>query len=185
LCLCLCLSVSLSLPLRVCVCTRFLSYEKYKSGLKRGGMREDVCNLLAGSAAGMTAVVTTYPLDLVRARLAKQQVPKVCCMYPPPHMAPKRLPFTRLARALCCPTRALCCRTCALLSHMCAAVAHVRCCPTRALCCPLHSLVHNRGHKKRQQGATRRRRKGREREEKEGTREGGEGRDALSRSCAT
>ena len=37
------------------------------------GFSANPCNLLAGSAAGMTAVVTTYPLDLVRARLAKQQ----------------------------------------------------------------------------------------------------------------
>jgi hypothetical protein len=80
MCVCVC----------VCVCTRFLSYEKYKSGLKRGGMRENACNLLAGSAAGMTAVVTTYPLDLVRARLAKQQVPTASPLH-----APKRPPLTR------------------------------------------------------------------------------------------
>jgi hypothetical protein len=29
-------------------------------------------NLLAGSAAGVTAVVSTYPLDVVRARMALQ-----------------------------------------------------------------------------------------------------------------
>mmetsp|Transcript_1319 Transcript_1319/g.2198 ORF Transcript_1319/g.2198 Transcript_1319/m.2198 type:complete len:249 (+) Transcript_1319:562-1308(+) len=36
------------------------------------GMKGSVVNLTAGSLAGMTAVCLTYPLDLVRARLAKQ-----------------------------------------------------------------------------------------------------------------
>jgi solute carrier family 25 protein 42 len=51
----------------------FLSYEQYKVILHLAGFTSNPCNLLAGSFAGMTAVITTYPLDLVRARLAKQQ----------------------------------------------------------------------------------------------------------------
>ena len=91
--MCVCVYVYVCVCVCVCVCTRFLSYEKYKSGLKRGGMRENACNLLAGSAAGMTAVVTTYPLDLVRARLAKQQVPTGSPLH-----APKRLPLIRFQK---------------------------------------------------------------------------------------
>ena len=52
----------------------FLSYEQYKAALTAVGFSSNPCNLLAGSGAGMTAVMTTYPLDLVRARLAKQDV---------------------------------------------------------------------------------------------------------------
>uniref|UniRef100_A0A7S4KQT8 Mitochondrial carrier protein n=1 Tax=Guillardia theta TaxID=55529 RepID=A0A7S4KQT8_GUITH len=51
----------------------FLSYEEYKLALKKVIVHSNLTNLIAGSLAGVTAVIMTYPLDLVRARLAKQQ----------------------------------------------------------------------------------------------------------------
>eukprot|EP00960_Hanusia_phi_P018906 556927-Hanusia_phi.AAC.1 len=56
--------------------------------LKRFIVHSNLTNLVAGSLAGVTAVIFTYPLDLVRARLAKQQAglksPKVCSPRPSP-----------------------------------------------------------------------------------------------------
>lgn len=49
----------------------FLSYEEYKAQLASTGAPSQLCNLAAGSAAGVTAVGLTYPLDLVRAAMAK------------------------------------------------------------------------------------------------------------------
>ena len=49
----------------------FLSYEEYKQKLLASGMPKQTATLAAGSAAGVTAVALTYPLDLVRATMAK------------------------------------------------------------------------------------------------------------------
>jgi len=49
----------------------FLSYEEYKVRLMDSGMHKQAATLTAGSAAGVTAVALTYPLDLVRATMAK------------------------------------------------------------------------------------------------------------------
>lgn len=49
----------------------FLTYEEYKVRLIEGGMPKQASTLAAGSAAGVTAVSVTYPLDLVRATMAK------------------------------------------------------------------------------------------------------------------
>ncbi|KJE88957.1 solute carrier family 25 [Capsaspora owczarzaki ATCC 30864] len=53
---------------------QFMSYEQYKKLLKSyfNGRESPVHRLLAGSLAGVTCVTFTYPLDLVRARLAFQ-----------------------------------------------------------------------------------------------------------------
>ena len=48
----------------------FLSYEEYKLGLQRMGVSKTSSTLAGGSAAGVTAVCLTYPLDLVRATMA-------------------------------------------------------------------------------------------------------------------
>ena len=48
----------------------FLSYEEYKSRLLAADVPKQGATLAAGSAAGVTAVVLTYPLDLVRATMA-------------------------------------------------------------------------------------------------------------------
>mmetsp|Transcript_72204 Transcript_72204/g.165407 ORF Transcript_72204/g.165407 Transcript_72204/m.165407 type:complete len:320 (-) Transcript_72204:45-1004(-) len=50
----------------------FLAYEEYKVMLRGMHLETNLVNLGAGSLAGITAVAATYPLDLVRARLAKQ-----------------------------------------------------------------------------------------------------------------
>ena len=49
--------------------TQFTSYEQYK---KLFGETSHIGKFLAGSAAGVTAVALTYPLDTIRARLAFQ-----------------------------------------------------------------------------------------------------------------
>ena len=49
----------------------FLSYEEYKLKLLASGVPKQSATLAAGSAAGVTAVALTYPLDLVRATMAK------------------------------------------------------------------------------------------------------------------
>ncbi|XP_061427141.1 solute carrier family 25 member 16 isoform X1 [Lethenteron reissneri] len=52
---------------------QFTAFEKYKRVLsKQMGITGHVHRLLAGSMAGITAVIFTYPLDMVRARLAYQ-----------------------------------------------------------------------------------------------------------------
>lgn len=48
----------------------FLTFEEYKASLKKIGAPKQVATLAAGSLAGVTAVVCTYPLDLVRATMA-------------------------------------------------------------------------------------------------------------------
>jgi len=50
----------------------FLGYEKY-NGLYSNVNSLTLRHLMAGSSAGVTAVLITYPLDLVRARLAMQE----------------------------------------------------------------------------------------------------------------
>ncbi|XP_003743297.1 graves disease carrier protein homolog [Galendromus occidentalis] len=54
---------------------QFVSFETYKTVFKEsalGRYNAHVSKFLAGSAAGVTAVLATYPLDMVRARLAFQ-----------------------------------------------------------------------------------------------------------------
>uniref|UniRef100_K7FK26 Solute carrier family 25 member 16 n=1 Tax=Pelodiscus sinensis TaxID=13735 RepID=K7FK26_PELSI len=52
---------------------QFVAFEQYKKLIKvQLGISGLVHNLLAGSMAGITAVICTYPLDMVRARLAFQ-----------------------------------------------------------------------------------------------------------------
>ena len=49
----------------------FLTYEEYKAKLlSTGTVPKQAATMAAGSAAGVTAVVLTYPLDLVRATMA-------------------------------------------------------------------------------------------------------------------
>ncbi|OAD56419.1 Graves disease carrier protein like protein [Eufriesea mexicana] len=50
--------------------TTFELYKKYLGGLF--GKHTHIDKFLAGSAAGVTAVILTYPLDIIRARLAFQ-----------------------------------------------------------------------------------------------------------------
>jgi hypothetical protein len=50
---------------------QFLFFEEYKARLAVAGAPSQLCNLAAGSGAGVTAVALTYPLDLVRAAMAK------------------------------------------------------------------------------------------------------------------
>jgi len=49
----------------------FLCYEEYKAALLGCGAHKQQAALAAGSLAGVTAVCLTYPLDLVRAAMAK------------------------------------------------------------------------------------------------------------------
>lgn len=52
---------------------QFMAFERYKKVLtKKLGISGHIHRLMAGSMAGMTAVIFTYPLDVVRARLAFQ-----------------------------------------------------------------------------------------------------------------
>ncbi|XP_031591084.1 graves disease carrier protein [Oreochromis aureus] len=52
---------------------QFMAFDKYKKLLsKQIGISGPIHRLMAGSMAGMTAVICTYPLDVVRARLAFQ-----------------------------------------------------------------------------------------------------------------
>ena len=48
----------------------FLSYEEYRAALQRRGLSKTTSTVASGSAAGVTAVALTYPLDLVRATMA-------------------------------------------------------------------------------------------------------------------
>lgn len=52
---------------------QFMAFDRYKKVLtKKLGISGHIHRLMAGSMAGMTAVIFTYPLDVVRARLAFQ-----------------------------------------------------------------------------------------------------------------
>nr|XP_042712881.1 DNA replication ATP-dependent helicase/nuclease DNA2 isoform X1 [Chrysemys picta bellii] len=52
---------------------QFMAFDQYKKLIKKKlGISGHVHNLMAGSMAGITAVICTYPLDMVRARLAFQ-----------------------------------------------------------------------------------------------------------------
>ncbi|CAH2322033.1 graves disease carrier [Pelobates cultripes] len=52
---------------------QFMAFDKYKKLIsKKIGKSEHIHRLMAGSMAGITAVIFTYPLDMVRARLAFQ-----------------------------------------------------------------------------------------------------------------
>ncbi|KAJ8248639.1 hypothetical protein GJAV_G00244170 [Gymnothorax javanicus] len=52
---------------------QFMAFDNYKKLLsKRLGISSHIHRLMAGSLAGMTAVICTYPLDVIRARLAFQ-----------------------------------------------------------------------------------------------------------------
>lgn len=52
---------------------QFMAFDNYKKLLsKQIGISGHIHRLVAGSMAGMTAVICTYPLDVVRARLAFQ-----------------------------------------------------------------------------------------------------------------
>jgi hypothetical protein len=48
----------------------FLTYEEYKASLLSAGVPKQAATLAAGSMGGVTAVICTYPLDLVRATMA-------------------------------------------------------------------------------------------------------------------
>ena len=48
----------------------FLTFEEYKASLLAVGVPKQLSTLVAGSLGGVTAVVCTYPLDLVRATMA-------------------------------------------------------------------------------------------------------------------
>ncbi|KAK2167597.1 hypothetical protein LSH36_26g11005 [Paralvinella palmiformis] len=52
--------------------TQFSTYEFYKQWLRKNLGHTQFSRLAAGSLAGMTAVLVTYPLDVIRARLAFQ-----------------------------------------------------------------------------------------------------------------
>lgn len=52
--------------------TTFLAYEQYKVMFGASFQHRGLTESVAGAAAGVTAVALTYPLDLVRARLAMQ-----------------------------------------------------------------------------------------------------------------
>ncbi|XP_029554631.1 solute carrier family 25 member 16 [Salmo trutta] len=52
---------------------QFMAFDKYKKILSQQlGISGHIHRLMAGSMAGMTAVICTYPLDVIRARLAYQ-----------------------------------------------------------------------------------------------------------------
>lgn len=51
---------------------QFASFEVYKTILRNNFGQSHALKFFAGSAAGITAVIMTYPLDVVRARLAFQ-----------------------------------------------------------------------------------------------------------------
>ena len=48
----------------------FLTFEEYKASLLHMGVPKQAATLTAGSMGGVTAVISTYPLDLVRATMA-------------------------------------------------------------------------------------------------------------------
>jgi hypothetical protein len=48
----------------------FLTFEEYRARLLAAGVPKQAATLAAGSLGGVTAVVLTYPLDLVRATMA-------------------------------------------------------------------------------------------------------------------
>jgi len=52
--------------------TQFTSYEMYKTVIGNMMGQHHLSKFFAGSAAGITAVLLTYPLDTIRARLAFQ-----------------------------------------------------------------------------------------------------------------
>ena len=52
--------------------TQFTSYEVYKPLFGNVMNQHHLSKFFAGSAAGITAVLLTYPLDTIRARLAFQ-----------------------------------------------------------------------------------------------------------------
>lgn len=57
--------------------TQFASYEQYKVYLQKQFGCHHWTKLVAGSMAGMTAVLLTYPLDVIRARLAFQMAGEI------------------------------------------------------------------------------------------------------------
>ena len=57
------------------MCFTFVSYEEYKEWLLQAGAPKQAATLAAGSLGGVTAVVLTYPLDLVRATMATPSSP--------------------------------------------------------------------------------------------------------------
>lgn len=61
----------------------FVGFEEYRNVLTEAApsTRVELVNLLSGSAAGLTAVLLTFPLDVVRARLALQQFGAVEARY--------------------------------------------------------------------------------------------------------
>ncbi|XP_064634456.1 solute carrier family 25 member 16-like [Lineus longissimus] len=57
---------------------QFVAYEQYRKVLRHTlGFQSTASKLAEGSLAGMTAVITTYPLDVVRARLAFQSLGEI------------------------------------------------------------------------------------------------------------
>jgi len=61
----------------------YMAYEEYRRWIILGFPNVEqgpVLDLVAGSIAGGTAVICTYPLDLVRTKLAYQVCPNACCV---------------------------------------------------------------------------------------------------------
>ncbi|KAF0983749.1 hypothetical protein FDP41_007664 [Naegleria fowleri] len=59
---------------------QFVSYEKYKEfaiARSKDGKISTVQRLVCGGLAGMTSVIVSYPLDVVRCRLSAQYEPKI------------------------------------------------------------------------------------------------------------
>jgi solute carrier family 25 protein 16 len=61
----------------------YMAYEEYRRWIILGFPNVEqgpVLDLVAGSIAGGTAVICTYPLDLVRTKLAYQVCLNACCV---------------------------------------------------------------------------------------------------------
>ncbi|KAL9649040.1 hypothetical protein ABK040_008417 [Willaertia magna] len=59
---------------------QFLAYEQYKiwfSSLSEDGQLSTVSRLICGGLSGMTSIVVSYPLDVIRCRLSAQVEPKL------------------------------------------------------------------------------------------------------------
>ena len=78
----------------------FLSYEEYRAALKSCGLGKTGSTIAAGSAAGVTAVALTYPLDLARSSPSPSPGPSLVpgpspghCPGPGPGSSPASWPW--------------------------------------------------------------------------------------------